>query len=50
MYEKAGSRVFPHGISYWEIPAEVVEETGKLHEWANISINIAQAAAKKKRK
>lgn len=50
MYKKAGSRVFPHGISYWEVPAEVAEETGKLHEWANISINIAQAAAKKKQK
>ncbi|MFC2062769.1 TfoX/Sxy family protein [Chloroflexota bacterium] len=50
MYEKAGSRVFPHGISYWEVPAEVLEETSRLHEWANVSIEIAREAAKKKRK
>ena len=47
MYEKAGSNKFPHGISYWEVPAEVFEDVDKLHKWANISIAIAQA--KKKR-
>ena len=50
MYERAQSKPFPHGISYWEVPTDVLEEDAKLHEWANISIKIAQAAAKKKRK
>ena len=50
MYEKAGSGKFQHGISYWEVPTEVFEDTAKLYEWANISIGIAQAKAEKKRK
>lgn len=49
MYEQAQSRQFPHGISYWEVPADVVEENARLHEWANISIAIAREAANKKR-
>ena len=48
MYEKAGSTVFPHGISYWEVPAEVLEDDPKLQEWAAISIKIAQQVAAKK--
>ena len=50
IYEKAGSNQFPHGISYWEVPTEVFEDTTKLHGWANISIGIAKEAAKKKRR
>jgi len=50
IYESAQSKPFPHGISYWEVPTDVLEENTKLHEWANISIEIAQEAAKKKRK
>jgi DNA transformation protein len=50
MYEKAGSSKFEHGISYWEVPALVFEDMARLYEWANISIGIAQAKAKKKRK
>jgi len=50
MYEKAGSYRFPHGISYWEVPAEVFEDTARLYEWADISIAIARAKARKKRK
>ena len=50
MYEKAGSGKFPHGISYWEVPTEVFEDMAKLYEWAEISIGIAQAKAKKKRR
>lgn len=50
MYERARSKPFLHGISYWEVPTEVVEENTKLHEWANISIGIAQKVAKKRRK
>ena len=49
-YEKAGSNPFPHGISYWEVPTEVLEGTTRLHEWASISIAIAQAANRKKRR
>lgn len=50
MYEKAGSSKFQHGISYWEIPTEVFEDTIRLYEWANISIGIARAKANKKKK
>jgi len=50
MYVKAGSTRFPHGISYWEVPEEVFEDTARLHEWANISIAIARARAKNKKK
>ena len=50
MYEKARSKPFPHGISYWEVPTEVIEENSKLFNWANISIGIAQSATKKRRK
>jgi DNA transformation protein len=48
-YEKAGSQPFPHGISYWEVPSDVLEEDTRLHEWANVSIKIAQKAARSKR-
>jgi DNA transformation protein len=50
MYEKAGSGKFPHGISYWEVPTEVFEDTARLYEWAEISIGLAQAKARKKKK
>ena len=50
MYEKAGSHVFPHGISYWEVPTDVFEDTARLYEWAGISIALAQAKARKKKK
>ena len=50
MYQKAKSKPFPHGISYWEIPTEVLEDDAKLHEWANLSITIAREAAKKKKR
>ena len=48
MYEQAGSKPFLHGISYWEVPAELLEEDSKLHEWANISIEIAHQLSLKK--
>ena len=49
MYEKAGSSKFPHGISYWEVPTDIFEDTARLYQWANISIGVAQAKAKKKK-
>ena len=49
VYERAQSKPFPHGISYWEVPTDVLEEDSRLHEWANISIKIAQETARKKR-
>ncbi|MFH1662376.1 MAG: TfoX/Sxy family protein [Chloroflexota bacterium] len=50
MYEKAGSTPFPHGISYWEVPAEVIEDEKKLCDWAQISMDIARRKAEKKKK
>jgi DNA transformation protein len=49
-YRWAGSQPFPHGVSYWEVPAEVLEDDGKLHEWAESSIAIAHDLARKKRR
>ena len=49
-YRKAGSKPFPHGISYWEAPPELLEDTAKLHQWAYDSIAIALAKAKKQGK
>ena len=49
-YENAGSRPFPHNMPYYEVPVEVLEDTAKLHEWANISIAIAHATVKKKKR
>ena len=48
MYQQAGSSPFPHGISYWEVPSETIEDDPKLLEWANISADIAIAAASRK--
>jgi len=50
VYKKAQSKPFPHGISYWEVPAEVIEEDSKLLDWANLSMDIARSAPKKRRK
>ena len=50
IYEKAESKPFPRGISYWEVPSEVFEDNARLHEWANISITIARETAKKKQR
>ena len=50
MYEEAGSVKFPHGISYWEVPTDIFEDTAKLYEWAETSIAIARVKAKKKKR
>jgi DNA transformation protein len=50
MYDKAGSSHFPHPISYREVPADVFEDIDRLYEWAEISIGVAKAKAKKKRR
>lgn len=50
MYKSARSKPFPHGISYWEVPSDVLEDDTKLHQWATISIEIAREAAGKKRR
>jgi len=50
IYEKAGSQPFPHGISYWEVPADVLEDKNRLGEWAGLSMDIAIKKAEKKRR
>jgi DNA transformation protein len=47
-YRKAGSQPFPHGMSYWEGPAKVLEDNSKLAEWAESSIAIAYDLGRKK--
>ncbi|MCJ7769640.1 MAG: TfoX/Sxy family protein [Dehalococcoidales bacterium] len=50
IYEKAESQPFPHGISYWEVPADILEDKKRLGEWAKISMDIAIRKARKKRR
>ena len=50
IYEKAESQPFPHGISYWEVPADVLEDKNRLGEWAEISMDIARRKVRKKRR
>ena len=47
MYEQAGSKPFPHGISYWEVPAELLEDDNKPQEWDNTSMEIAHQLSSK---
>ena len=49
-YEKAGSHIFPHGISYWEAPEMLFDDPPELQKWAMVSISIARVSPKKKRK
>jgi DNA transformation protein len=49
-YRKAGSQPFPHGMSYWEVPYEVLEDNSELPIWAESSIAIAHDLARKKRR
>jgi DNA transformation protein len=48
LYQGAGSRRFKP-MPYYEVPAEVMEDAVVLHEWANTSIAIGHATARKKR-
>ena len=48
-YEEAGSRQFTP-MPYYEVPAEVLENTAMLHDWARTSIAIGHATVKKKRR
>ena len=47
-YQDAGSKQFKP-MPYYEVPADVMEDNAMLHEWANISIAIGHATAKKKK-
>ena len=47
-YEQAGNRRFKP-MPYYEVPADVLEDTAKLHDWVRVSIGIAQATATKKK-
>ena len=47
-YQEAGSKQFKP-MPYYEVPADILEDTAKLLEWAEISIAVGHATAKKKR-
>ncbi len=47
-YEKAGSKQYKP-MPYYQVPAGVVEDPTTLRTWAQTSIAIAHATAKKKR-
>ncbi len=48
VYERAGSRQF-RPMPYYEVPAEIMEDTVLLRKWAGTSMAIGHATAKKKR-
>ena len=47
-YQNAGSQQFKP-MPYYEVPAEIMEDTSLFHEWARTAIAIGHATAKKKR-
>ena len=47
-YQDADSKQFKP-MPYYEVPADVLEDKVMLHEWANVSIAIGHATAKKKK-
>ncbi len=47
-YENAGSKQYKP-MPYFEVPAEIMEDTATLHDWARTSVAIGHATAKKKR-
>ena len=49
-YEGAGSRPFTHSRSYYEVPADVLDDAARLHDWAQVAIAVGHVAAKKKRR
>ena len=48
-YEDAGSAQFKP-MPYWELPAEVLDSEAEVEEWARLSIELAHAGPKKKRR
>ena len=48
-YEHAGSRQFKP-MPYWEVPADILENTADLHEWASLSIVIEKDAHSRKKR
>lgn len=47
-YVKAGSQQYKP-MPYWNVPADVFEDTAELVEWARKSVTAAHAAPKKKK-
>ncbi len=47
LYEKSGSKQYKP-MHYYQVPAEVFENTTKLLEWAQQSVLIAHATSKKR--
>ena len=47
-YQEAGSKQFKP-MPYYEVPVDVLEDRTMLLEWAEVSIAIGHATAKKKR-
>ena len=50
VYESAGSWSFPHSRSYYEVPADVLDDTARLQEWARAALAVGHATVKKKRR
>jgi DNA transformation protein len=49
LYEQAGSKQYKP-MPYYQVPTEVLEDTGKLLDWANISISVAHSTVSKKKR
>jgi DNA transformation protein len=48
-YEQAGSKQY-RPMPYYQVPSEVLEDTGRLPDWARTSISVAHSSASKKKK
>ena len=48
-YQDAGSEQFMT-MPYWSVPADLLEDRGELHDWAEEAIAVGHATASKKKK
>ncbi|MBI3976682.1 MAG: TfoX/Sxy family protein [Chloroflexi bacterium] len=48
-YEEAGSKQY-RPMPYYRVPADVLEDEDRLLDWARVSVAIARAAPKKRRR
>lgn len=48
-YEAAGAKAYGR-MPYYLVPADIMEDIARLHEWAQTSIDIGHATATKKKR
>jgi DNA transformation protein len=49
VYERAGSKQYKP-MPYYQVPAEVLQDTGKLLDWAQTAVSVAHSTNSKKKR